>query len=79
MQEEKNGTLRGRLNARGLKQREGQHYDGSSINAPVTNPATIRIIMTLMLIDGMTLGVVDVTWKYQRDSRSTTMTEWFSH
>ena len=55
-----NGTLRGRLNARGFKQREGKHYDGSSIHAPVTNPATIRTIMTLMLMAGMTLAVVDV-------------------
>ena len=55
-----NRTLRGRLNARGFKQREGQHYDGSSIHAPVTNPATIQIIMTLMLMASMISAVVDI-------------------
>ena len=89
-----NGTLHGRLNARGFKQREGQHYDGSSIHAPVTNPATIRIIMNLMLMDGMVSAVVDAKehsciailkttkrypWKSRRDLRSTTKTEWYSN
>ena len=41
MKKKSNGTLRGRLNARGFKQIEGVHYDGSSIHAPVTNSATI--------------------------------------
>ena len=55
-----NGILRGRLNARGFKQRDGQHYDGSSIHTPVTNAATIRIMLTLTLMGGMTAEVVDV-------------------
>ena len=55
-----NGTLRGRLNARGFKQVDGTHYDGSSIHAPVTNPATIRIVLTLMLMGNMKSEVVDV-------------------
>ena len=55
-----NGTLRGRSNARGFKQIDGQHYDGSSIHAPVTNVATIRIMLTLMLMGDMTAEVVDV-------------------
>ena len=55
-----NGTLCRRLNARGFKQKEGQHYNGSSIHAPVTNPAIIRIIVTLMLMAGMVSAVVDV-------------------
>ena len=55
-----NGTLRGRLNARGFKQIEGQHFDGSSIYAPVTNAATIRIVFTLMLMAGWSAYVVDV-------------------
>ena len=46
-----NGTRRGRLNARGFKQVEGIHYDGSSsIHSPVTNAATIQIILIMMLI-----------------------------
>ena len=36
-----NGTLRGRLNARGFKQVEGVNYDGASIHLPVTNAVTI--------------------------------------
>lgn len=55
-----NGTRRGRLNARGFKQIEGQHFDGSSIHAPVTNAATIRIVLTLMLMAGWIGNVVDV-------------------
>jgi hypothetical protein len=41
MKKKSNGTLRGCLNARGFKQIEGVHFDGSSIHAPVTNLATI--------------------------------------
>ena len=59
-----NGTLRGRLNARGFKQVEGKHYDGSSIHAPVTNPATIRIVMTLMLMAGWVSSVVNVEGEF---------------
>ena len=55
-----NGTLRGRLNARGFKQIDGQHYDGSSIHAPVTNAATICIVLVLMLMAGWIASVVDV-------------------
>ena len=54
------GTLSSRLNAGGFKKRDGQHYDGSSINAPVTNLVMIRIIVSLMLMAGMTLAVVDI-------------------
>ena len=44
------GKLRGRLNVRGFKQIDGEHYDSSSIASPVTNDATVRILMTLMII-----------------------------
>ena len=54
-----NGTFRGRLTARGFKQIYSQHYDGSSIHAPVTTGATIRIVLTLMLMGNMTDEVVD--------------------
>ena len=40
-----NGTLRARMVARGFRQVVGQHYDGSSIHAPVTYPGTIRTVM----------------------------------
>ena len=57
MKKKSNGTLRGRLNARGFKQIEGVHYDGSSIHAPVTNSATIRIVFVLMLM-AMWMGIL---------------------
>ena len=50
----------GRLNARRFRQTEGQHSDGSSIYAPVTNAASIHIVLTLMLIAGWVAEVVDV-------------------
>ena len=52
MKKKSNGTYRARLNARGFKQVEGQHFDGSSLAAPVTNDASIRIAFTLMLMAG---------------------------
>ena len=48
-----NRTLRARMVARGFRQVDGQHYDGSSIHAPVTNPGTIHTVMVLMLMAGM--------------------------
>ena len=35
-------------------------YDGSSIHASVINTATIRIVLTLMLMGNMAAEVVDV-------------------
>ena len=55
-----NGMLRGRLNAHGFKQVEGVHFDGSSIHSPVTNAATIRTIIVLMLIAWWTGHLTDV-------------------
>jgi hypothetical protein len=52
-----NGTLRGRINARGLKQAEGQNYDGMTISSPVTNSATIRIMLVLMVMANMIMHV----------------------
>jgi hypothetical protein len=48
------------MNARGFKQIEGQHYDGMTISSPVTNTATIRTVMTLMVMASMIAHVVDV-------------------
>jgi hypothetical protein len=44
------GTHRQRVNVRGFKQNDGQHYNGKSISAPVTNSMTIRIALTIMLM-----------------------------
>ncbi len=48
------------MNARRFKQIEGQHYDGTTISSPVTNTATIRIVLTLMVMASMLAHVVDV-------------------
>jgi hypothetical protein len=37
MKKKANRTFRARLNARGFEQKPGEHYDESSISAPVTN------------------------------------------
>lgn len=42
-----NGQLRARLNARGYEQINGQHFDIDSISAPVTNPISICIALTM--------------------------------
>ena len=60
MKKKSNGTYRARLNARGFKQVEGQHLNSSSLAAPVTNDASIRIAFTLMLMTGWTPYIVDV-------------------
>jgi hypothetical protein len=52
--------LCGRMNARGFKQVEGQHYGRMTISSPVTNSATIRIVLTLMSMAHMLAHVVDV-------------------
>ncbi len=48
------------MNAKGFKQVEGQHYDGMTISSPVTNLATIRIVLTLMIMANMLAHVVDI-------------------
>ncbi len=48
------------MNARGFKQVEGQHYNGTNIISPVTNSATIRIVLTFMITVGMLAHVVDI-------------------
>ena len=51
--------MRGWLNARGFRQIKGQHYDNASISAPVINAMTIRIIMTIMIMAGWVVNVMD--------------------
>ncbi len=60
MRKKRSGTLRGRLNMRGFKQIKGQHYDGTTISSPVTNSATIRIVLVLMVMASMIARIVDV-------------------
>jgi hypothetical protein len=60
MKKKSSGTLRKRVNVRGFKQIDGQHYNGTSISAPVTNAMTIRIALTIMLMQGRIAHVMDV-------------------
>jgi hypothetical protein len=48
------------MNAKGFKQIKGQHYDGTTISSPVTSTATIRIVLTLVVMASMIAYVVDV-------------------
>ena len=50
MKKKASGTYRARLNARGFEQQEGVHYDPEQISSPVTNDATIRIDLVLMIM-----------------------------
>ena len=43
MKKKSNGTKRGRVNARGFKQVDGEHYDSSSIAAPVASDGDASI------------------------------------
>jgi len=60
MKKKSNGMLHGRMNAREFKQDKGQHYYGTTIISPVTNSATITIVLTLMIMASMLAHVVDV-------------------
>jgi hypothetical protein len=60
MKKKSNGTLRGRINARGFKQVEGQHYNCMTITSSDTISATIRIVLVLMVMADMFAHVVDV-------------------
>gem|GEM_PF-6951265 len=60
MKKKSNGAYRARLNGRGYEQIDGEHYDGTSIASPVTNDATIRITMVLMLLATWSAQIVDV-------------------
>ena len=61
MKKKTNGKLRGRLNARGYEQIDGQHYHAQNIAAPVTNENTVRSVMTVMCMNPEWVAeVVDV-------------------
>ena len=55
-----NGSKRGRLNIRGFKQVDGQSCDSANIQVPVTNNATIRLVLVLILLAGWVSHIVDV-------------------
>jgi hypothetical protein len=60
MKKKSSRTLRGRVNVRGFKQIDGQHYDGTSISAPVTKAMTIKLALMWMLMCSGTAHVVDI-------------------
>ncbi len=60
MKKKSSGTLQGRVNVQGFKQIDGQHYDGTSISAPVTNAISIRMALTVMLMQDRIAHVVDI-------------------
>jgi len=45
MKKKLNGTFRARVNARGFMQIAGEHFNSDSISSPVTNEATIRVVL----------------------------------
>jgi hypothetical protein len=60
MKKKSSGSLRERDNVWGLKQIDGQHYDGTCISAPVTDATIIRIALSIMLLQGGIAHVMDV-------------------
>ena len=44
----------------GFKQVEGQHYDASSISAPVTNGMTIKLLVLALILESGGIGIVHV-------------------
>ena len=45
---------------RGYEQKEGDHYDGSSISSPVTNDVSIRVLFVLMIMASWEAYLIDV-------------------
>jgi hypothetical protein len=81
MKKKSHGKLQGRINVRGFKQVEGQHYDASSISAPVTNGMTIKLVLSLMLASGGIAHVVNVKGAFlygdsATERRSTSRFHW---
>eukprot|EP00957_Ditylum_brightwellii_P013986 1055415-Ditylum_brightwellii.AAC.1 len=60
MKKKANVTYQARLNARGYEQRDQEHYDASSIAAPVANNMTICVVMVFMLMAGWCGHIVNV-------------------
>lgn len=60
MKKKSNGTFRARVNARGFMQVAGEHYNADSISSPVTNEATVRVVLVLSIIFKWTNELVDV-------------------
>ena len=48
------------MNARGFMQVPGEHFNSDRISSPVTNEATIRVVMVLYIMFGWANQPVDV-------------------
>ena len=59
-QKRSNHTNHGRLNAGGLKQVAGKHFDPTSTAVPVMNDRTISIVLVLMLSADWTAKIYDI-------------------
>jgi hypothetical protein len=55
-----NGVFRARLNLRGFKQIDGEHFDSHSVSSPVASIITIHIVLALIAIVGWFASLVDV-------------------
>ena len=55
-----NGTYRARLNLRGYKQIDGEHFDSHSVSSPVASIITVHIVLALVTILGWYSSLVDV-------------------
>ena len=62
-----NGKLRGRLNARGFKQKEGQDYIEESIHAPVTQKTTVFVTLVLGEMNGWRRRCIDVSGAFLKE------------
>ena len=69
-----NGTFRARLNLRGFKQVDGEHFDSHNVSSPVANIITIHIVLALITIIGWFAVLVDVRgafllgeWEQERE------------
>ena len=60
MKMKSNGTFRARLNMRGYEQIDGERYASTSISSPVTNDASIRVLLVLMIMVNCEAYIVDV-------------------
>ena len=59
-----NESHRARLNAKGFKQVDGVHYDGSIIHSPVVADIAIRLVMILGLMAGWDSQIVEVIGEF---------------
>ncbi|KAL7563155.1 hypothetical protein ACA910_014434 [Epithemia clementina (nom. ined.)] len=60
MKKKANGVYRGRINAKGFQQEDGEHYDSHATFAPVVAEMTVMIVFTLSIMANWLAWVLDV-------------------